>query len=62
MDIVITKDNFQNLADIIIANMTSLDYYSMFWWQQHMQWQLLLETKHNRTQNKHQGMISFPLP
>lgn len=56
MGIVMTRDGFWTLANIVIADLTHTDlvqqiWWSVFWQQHRMQQQLLLKTRHNPTQS-----------
>ncbi len=61
-DIVITKDNFQTLANVVITNLIYMDLV------QHVLTTIMhamtfaTQTKHDPTQNECQEMISFPFP
>jgi len=60
VDIFIIKDDFWTLMDIVIIDLTCIEWCNKHQWWQHMQQWWLLRRKHDHMLNKHHAMTSFP--
>jgi hypothetical protein len=62
VDIVITKDNFRTLANVVIVNPTHTNLVQHVLTTTTHAVTIAIQNKARFTQNEHQEMISFPLP